>query len=148
MKEIVLGATLIAKIIATAYQSVPSQTDSSPFYTATNEHVRPGGVAISRDLLCGACRKLHRRCDHPEYPNKVHYGDWLFVDGIGFLQANDAMGKREHYTLRTNKGRKKVFKTIRNHIDVWVASRAEEHAFYKKWDGKTVELWKIEVIKK
>lgn len=141
----ILVLVFVGHMTTTAYRSVPVQTDDSPYFTSTNEHVRPGGVAISRDLLCGACRKLHRRCQHPEYPSKIHYGDWVFVKDIGFLRANDAMGKREHYKIRTSRGRKVLFKTIRNHIDVWVASKAEEHTFYKKWDGKTVELYKVEV---
>ena len=36
---------------ATAYNSTPGQTDSTPFITATGTHVRPGVVALSRDLL-------------------------------------------------------------------------------------------------
>ncbi len=128
----------------TAYQSVPAQTDDSPFYTSTGEHVRQGGVAVSRDLLCGACRKLHRQCQHPEDARKVHYGDWLYVRDAGFLRVNDVMGAREHYWIKTKGGRRRRFTTIRSHIDVWVGSKAEEHAFYKKWGVQPVELYKVE----
>ncbi len=123
----------------TAYQSVPKQTDSSPFYTSTGERVRSGGVAVSRDLLCGACRKLHKRCVHPDVYKRVHYGDWLYIREVGFLRVNDVMGD---YTTQRVNGRKKRI-PIRNHIDVWVGGLAEEKAFHKKWKGQTVELYKV-----
>ncbi len=132
-------------VTMTAYRSVPAQTDDSPFFTSTGEHVRQGGAAVSRDLLCGACRKLHHRCQHPEYARKIHYGDWLYVREVGFLRVNDVMGEREHYWEKTKGGRRRRFLTIRNHIDVWVGSKAGEHAFYKKWGVKPVELYKVEV---
>lgn len=34
-----------------AYNSIPNQTDSTPFITATGTRTRPGVVAVSRDLL-------------------------------------------------------------------------------------------------
>ncbi|MFC4427512.1 hypothetical protein [Deinococcus navajonensis] len=40
-----------AVVRATAYNSLPGQTDGSPFITATGTRVRPGVVALSRDLL-------------------------------------------------------------------------------------------------
>ncbi|MFC4639535.1 hypothetical protein [Deinococcus hohokamensis] len=43
------GRTAIVR--ATAYNSLPGQTDGSPFITATGTRVRPGVVALSRDLL-------------------------------------------------------------------------------------------------
>ncbi len=141
---LVLKSLLIGAVTLTAYQSLPSQTDSSPFYTSTNEHVRYGGVAVSRDLLCGACRKLHHRCKHPEYAKKIHYGDWLFTHDIGFLRVNDVMGS---YTSHKVHGRWKRT-PITQHIDVWVGSLAQERAFHKKWKGKAVELWKVEVTEK
>ncbi|GHF57521.1 3D (Asp-Asp-Asp) domain-containing protein [Deinococcus metalli] len=41
----------VAIVRATAYNSVPGQTDSTPFITATGTRTRPGVVALSRDLL-------------------------------------------------------------------------------------------------
>lgn len=40
-----------AVVHSTAYNSTLGQTDSTPFITATGTHVRPGVVALSRDLL-------------------------------------------------------------------------------------------------
>ena len=39
------------QVRASAYSSTGSQTDSSPFITATGTRVRPGVIAVSRDLL-------------------------------------------------------------------------------------------------
>ncbi len=128
----------------TAYRSVPAQTDNDPFYTSTNEHVRQGGAAVSRDMLCGACRRLHHRCKHPEYAKKLHYGDWVFVKDVGFLRVNDCMGS---YTSHKARG-KWVRTPITKHIDVWVGSKAEEHAFFKKWGVQPVELYKVEIQEK
>ena len=43
------GASRVVK--ATAYNSEVGQTDNSPFITATGTRVRPGVIALSRDLL-------------------------------------------------------------------------------------------------
>lgn len=124
----------------TGYRSTTQQTDDSPFYTSTGEHVQRGGAAVSRDLLCGACRKLHHRCLHPDYPSKLHYGDWLYIRDAGFLRVNDVMGA---YTRQRVKG-KIVRIPITEHIDVWMAGLNEERAFHKRWKGKTVELYRVE----
>ncbi len=100
---------------------------------------------MSRDLLCGSCRRLHKRCAHPEIRGKIHYGDWIYGKSVGFLQANDVMGAREHYWVRAKGGRRKRFKTIRQHVDVWVATLDEEKVFHKAHKGKAIELYKVEV---
>lgn len=134
--NVVLVGILIGELIVTSYRSVPQQTDASPMYTSTYRRVQPGGVAVSRDLLCGACRKLHKRCAHPEYQKKVHYGDWLYVDGYGFRCVNDVMGD---FSRRRVKG--KVVKVpIRNQIDLWVKTYAEE----KSVNVKKLKVWKIQ----
>ncbi len=96
---------------------------------------------MSRDLLCGACRKLHRQCRHPEYDKKLHYGQWLYGRDIGFVRINDVMGA---YTTQRVKGRK-IHIPIKQHIDVWVGSLAEEKAFFKKHGIQPVELFKVEI---
>ena len=127
MKEILVLLSLLGNLHVTSYRSVPSQTDSSPFVTSTDERVRAGGCAISRDLLCGACRKLHHRCKHPDNPTKLHYGDWLYIEGYGYRQINDVMGLREHYRIKAKAGSKKLFHTIRMSLDIWVEKWSEEH---------------------
>ena len=120
--NLVFVAVLIGELTVTSYRSIPAQTDSTPFHTSTGAHVEPGGAAVSRDLLCGACRKLHKRCRHPEYAKKLHYGDWLYVDGYGFRFINDVMGKTSTTKV---KGRRHK-RIITNQIDIWVSSYKEE----------------------
>lgn len=141
VKEIVLIMTLVANTTVTAYRSVPQQTDSSPSFTSTGEKTLSGGAAISRDLLCGACRRLHHRCKHPEYAKRLHYGDWLYARSIGFLRVNDVMGA---YTTERVKNRH-IKKPIYQHVDVWVPALSDEKAFHRKWKGQAVELYKAEI---
>jgi 3D (Asp-Asp-Asp) domain-containing protein len=42
-------------VTATAYSSTVDQTDSTPFITASGTRVRPGVLAVSRDLLRTCC---------------------------------------------------------------------------------------------
>lgn len=135
MKSLILIATLIGNLTVTSYRPVKEQTDNSPFYTSTKEHVRAGGCAASRDLLCGACRKLHRRCQHPEYAKKLHYGDWLYIGQHGYRQVNDVMGA---YTTQRVKG-KKVRIPINNQIDIFVWTYDQE----KKINVQKLNVFKV-----
>lgn len=124
MKNLILIAAYIGNMVVTSYEPRKEQTDSTPFNTSTGERVRSGGVAISRDLLCGACRKLHHRCLRPDNLSKLHYGDWLYIEGYGYRQINDVMGA---YTTQRVHG-KKVRIPIKRHIDIFVWTWKEEHA--------------------
>lgn len=121
---LVLKCLLLGTLTITSYRPVKNQTDSTPFNTSTGERVRAGGCAVSRDLLCTACRKLHHRCKHPENITKLHYGDWLYIDGYGFRQINDVMGA---YST-VHKGKKKVHIPIVRHVDLFVERWNEEHS--------------------
>lgn len=128
----------------TSYRSVPAQTDSSPLYTSTGERTSISGVAVSWDLLCGACRKAHRRCREPEMTEwKLHYGDCLYVDQIGFRIVNDIMGKHKRYKISTKDGIKRVFKRQNQWIDVWVQEYKDERAFHKVYGITKHKVWKI-----
>ena len=133
----------IGNLTATSYRSVPGQTDSSPFHTSTGERVSLGGAAISQDRLCGACRKLHKRCEQPSYAAKLHYGDFLFVEGVGFKIINDCMGKHKRYRIRTREGLKRVFKRQNNWIDVWVRDYTDERSFHREFGINTHKVWKV-----
>lgn len=137
--KLTMIAVLIGNLTITSYRSVPKQTDTTPFHTATGARVEPGGVAVSRDLLCGACRKLHRRCEHPEYTKKIHYGDWLFIEGYGFRFVNDCMSATSD--IRVKGIRKK--RLITNQIDIWVRSYQEE----KTINVQHLEVYKIQMTK-
>lgn len=79
---------------------------------------------MSRDILCGACRRLHHRCKRPDNPTKLHYGQWLYIERYGFRQVNDVMGA---YTTQRVKG-KKVRIPIKRQIDIFVWSWEQEHS--------------------
>lgn len=131
MVNLIINAVFIGSLTVTAYRSVKSQTDSSPFYTSTNEHVSRYGVAISQDLLCPVCLKLHRRCKRPDQQSKIHYGDWVYIENVGLRCVNDIM----------NQMHKKRF-------DVWVADYDAEKDFDKKYRNLKLKVWLIKINEK
>jgi 3D (Asp-Asp-Asp) domain-containing protein len=66
-------------VVVTAYDPIESQTDSTPHLTASNKLVRPGIVALSRDL---------------EEEFGFTFGDTVVIQGIGFFVFEDRMHKR------------------------------------------------------
>lgn len=91
-------------ITVTAYSSTVDQCDDTPFQTASMTTVRPGIIALSRDLI---------RRYNPEAP--FSYGDEVFVEGYGKFTVEDTMNKR--YSRRA---------------DIWFPSRSEARHFGKK----------------
>lgn len=81
---------------ATAYNSLASQTDSTPHITATGTRTRPGVIALSRDLL-----KVF------PYGTRVHIqdltGKYNFKNRVFIVE--DTMNKRK-----------------RNSVDIWMYS--------------------------
>ena len=68
----------VATVTVTAYNADPAQTDSDPEIAASMRRVRPGTVAVSRDLF-----------------NK----GWVFgrkvrIEGLGIYEINDLMAAR------------------------------------------------------
>ena len=98
MIKLFLVATLLGNMSVTSYRSLPEQTDSSPFITATGDHVHRDGVALSRNLL--------KRWGGP-----VDYGDVVYVEGYGLKVVNDCMHRRH-----------------KNHVDMWVETYEDEKA--------------------
>ncbi len=92
-------------VTVTAYSSTVDQTDSTPFLTATQEEVRSGIVAVSRDLLSThlpygtQIRIVHIESD------PYRCGAWE-VDMV--LEVQDTMHRRK-----------------RNQVDIWMPSRQE-----------------------
>lgn len=111
--NLVLASILIGNLTITAYRSVPHQTDDSPLYTSTGEHVNVHGIAVSQDLL--------RKSGGP-----LNYGDLVYVEGLGFKTVNDCMNKRHH-----------------NAIDVWVERKEDEQEFFKKFRNGKRRVWLI-----
>jgi len=98
MKELIIGVIFLGNLQITSYRSVPEQTDSTPFITATGQHTHDSGVALSRDLLS-------------RWNGSVRYGDIIYIDGFGFKVVNDCMNKRHTKA-----------------VDIWVETYKEEKA--------------------
>jgi len=141
--NLILISVFVAELTITSYRSVPESTDSTPYNTSTGQRVRVGGAAISQDILCGACRKLHRRCEHPEYTKKIHYGDQVYIKDIGFKEINDCMGLVKTYRVKTSTGYKKLFKKQLQSLDIWVPYFEDEHAFHSKYGINKHAVWLV-----
>lgn len=108
MTEIVLFVGLfLGNCKITSYQSIPSQTDSSPNYTSIGERTHKGGVAVSRDLL--------KRWGGP-----LNYGDYVYIEDLGIYKINDVMSATSY--------EKSLHKRIpiKQSFDIWVPSLQEE----------------------
>lgn len=79
MNQLILTAIFLGNLYVTSYRSVPTQTDSSPWITATGERVTVRGCAVSQDFITSG---------------ELKYGDLLYIEGIGYRFINDTMNKR------------------------------------------------------
>lgn len=70
---------LSVPVTVTAYAPLRAQTDSTPFTTASNQRVRTGICALSRDL---------------EKHLDLEFGDSVHIAGIGTYEFQDRMNKR------------------------------------------------------
>lgn len=97
------GRSVIAR--ATAYNSTPGQTDSTPFITATGTRTRPGVVALSRDLL-----------------RIFPYGSKIMIEDLSG-RYNHLLKGRVFYVEDTMAARKT------NSIDIWMSTRSQAIQF-------------------
>ncbi len=67
----------------TAYNADPSQTDDSPYITASNSRVRPGIVAVSQDL----------------FRNGWVFGRKVYIVGHGVYTIEDLLAQRKRKQL-------------------------------------------------
>lgn len=88
-------------VTITAYASEVQHTDDEPFITATGRTVRPGIIAVSRDLL---------RTFTPGAP--FDYGDRVRLSRLGEFIVDDTMNSR--WTKR---------------VDIWVPTLEEARQF-------------------
>ncbi|GAA5438056.1 3D domain-containing protein [Deinococcus aquaticus] len=93
------GKSAIAR--STAYNSVPGQTDATPFITATGTRTRPGVVALSRDLL-----------------RTFPYGTKVMLEDLSGKYSN--MLKGRIFVVEDTMAARKT-----NSVDVWMATRTE-----------------------
>ena len=112
MTKLLLSALFLGNIIVTSYRSVPEQTKPTHCnITSIGEHCNVHGIAISQDWLLSG---------------KLHYGDLLYIEGIGFKIVNDTMAVRKHNTM-----------------DVWVQTYEDEKAFDIKFGKQKLKVWLI-----
>lgn len=131
-------SVFISSMVVTAYQSRPSQTDSTPYRTSINERVNGSGVAAHPSLLCrqakistgrATFRLCHRDAGCPD-KNKLHYGDVIYIEGVGTKIVNDVMANK------TKLGAK---------LDVWVPTNDAEREHYKKFGIRKLRIWLIKI---
>ena len=84
---------------ATAYSSDVAQTDSTPFITATGTRVRPGVIALSRDLL-----------------RVFPYGSRVTLQDSAGLLTGRVFIVEDTMNVR-----------LSNTIDIWMGSRAQAY---------------------
>jgi 3D (Asp-Asp-Asp) domain-containing protein len=93
---------------STAYNSIPNQTDSSPFHTSTGARTRYGIIALSRDLLkripYGSRVRLQ---DNGTWKNGRGYGKYNAMLKDTVFVVEDTMHPRKSGT-----------------VDVWLPARA------------------------
>jgi len=65
-------------LTVTAYNPTKEQTDSTPMITSSNKRVKPGMVAVSRDLF---------------YEYGWTYGKKIEIEGWGIFEIQDKMGE-------------------------------------------------------
>jgi len=101
----------------TSYRSVPEQTKPKHYeWTSIGERCNVHGIAVSQDLLA-------------KNGGPLHYGDLVYVEGIGVKFVNDCMNVR--WTRR---------------MDVWVETYDDEKRFDKKFGHKKLTIWKVEEV--
>jgi 3D (Asp-Asp-Asp) domain-containing protein len=97
-------ALLFHQLIVTGYTSSVHETDSTPYVTASMTRVRPGCLALSRDLL---------RTFTADAP--FDFGDWVVLPGIGIFIIEDTMNVR-----------------WRNRADIWFPDRRQALAWGRR----------------
>lgn len=119
---------------ATGYNSLESQTDDTPFITATGSRTRPGIVAISRDLLAGSI----------PYGSLVRLKDLGGYHGGGYGKFQDKLDAQGLFVVEDTLHRRKT-----QQVDVWFESyyealqwgirKVEVELVRHGWDGATLD---------
>lgn len=114
--KLVLISILLGNFTATSYRSVPSQTDDTPFFTSTGEHVCKDGIAVSQDLLKS---------------KRLKYGDWIYIEDIGLKRVNDTMNVRfkncVDVWVSSLVEEKRFYKKFKDrNVKVWIVTFTEE----------------------
>jgi 3D (Asp-Asp-Asp) domain-containing protein len=113
----IIKLIFLGVLTATSYRPVPVQTkpecvDRHHCETATGENVSELGVAISQDFI---------------KDGTIHYGDCLYIDGVGFRLVNDCLNSRYNKSVDVfvyTKREEKLF-GIR-HLKVWLVEQPQK----------------------
>jgi len=105
----------IGTLTCTAYRSVPTQTDDTPYVTSIGHRVNPTVIAVSQDLLKDGI---------------VKYGDVVYVEGTGYRIVQDCMNKRHKKRIDLWVGSKdeesKIYQKYKGRAPrVWVVKTKE-----------------------
>ncbi|MBU1228342.1 MAG: 3D domain-containing protein [Proteobacteria bacterium] len=73
----------VATVTVTAYNADPSQTDSDPDIAASMRRVKPGTIAVSRDL----------------FDRGWVFGRKVRLEGLGIFEINDLMAARHNRAI-------------------------------------------------
>ena len=98
---------------STAYNSVPGQTDSSPFVTATGTRTRFGVVALSRDLL-----------------RFIPYGSRIKIQDLSGSSYNRMLVNTVFVVEDTMNAR------MRGKVDVWMSTRSQA----MNWGSRSIRI--------
>jgi 3D (Asp-Asp-Asp) domain-containing protein len=117
------GRSLIVR--STAYNSMPGQTDASPFRTATGTRTRFGIVALSRDLL-----------------RSIPYGSKVVLEDMGSWSNGSGRGK---YNAMLSRMVFVVEDTMhprkRSTVDVWFPARRQAI----QWGARRLRLRIVQI---
>jgi len=122
LEEFSVTATLMVR--ATAYNSLPEQTDSDPFTTARGTLARWGVIAVSRDLLAGA----------------LPYGTLVRIRDLGGSAGRSVSGDHDHLLEGIFVVEDTMHPRKRNQIDLWF----ESHRDALRWGVREV---RVEIVR-
>jgi|GEM_PF-1865966 len=106
----------LSRIVATAYNSFPWQTNNDPFTTSSGKRVQDGTLALSRDLIQAESDLMHRMGFNPT--GAYAYGDTVYVVYVKPMVVHDTMNRRyqnradiwlEDYNTALRWGKRNVF---------------------------------------
>ncbi|MBZ9715125.1 3D domain-containing protein [Deinococcus multiflagellatus] len=109
----VRGRSAVAR--STAYNSLPSQTDGSPYITATGTRTRPGVIALSRDLL-----------------RLFPYGTRVMIEDLSGRYSNMLRGRV--FIVEDTMAARKT-----NSVDIWMPTRTEA----LNWGARQIRITAI-----
>ncbi|WP_221089176.1 3D domain-containing protein [Deinococcus aquaedulcis] len=107
------GRSVVAR--STAYNSLPNQTDATPFITATGTRTRPGVIALSRDLL-----------------RLFPYGTRVMIEDLSGRYSNMLRGRV--FIVEDTMAARKT-----NSVDIWMPTRTEA----LNWGARQIRITAI-----